>query len=415
VLHVLSQQAGKTGSGIYLQAIVKQGAAAGFLQRVVVGIPADSPLPVIPPLSDREVFAVRFGTPSLPFPVAGMSDVMPYESTRFSTFTPPMLDSYLEAFREVLIEATKTFPPDVIHTHHLWLVTGLTRLLFPYIPVVTTCHGTELRQLHLVPEFSPFVTPACSDVDRVMALHHEHRERIANRYAIDPGRIEVIGAGYREDIFCPPGPTSCPVEGKETLTIVYVGKLSRAKGVPWLIDAVESVQPPVGRKVRLLLVGAAVGEEKEMIRQRAAAHGERISFLGAVSQERLAEVLKEADLFVLPSFYEGLPLVVLEALACACRVVVTDLPGMDSWLPEDLDTMGVVERVPLPRLRGPDTPDPETLPAFTKNLAAAINRQLQRCLCESPDWQEDVLGCIEGMNWRGIFEKVNRVYQVVLS
>ncbi|HSB51145.1 MAG TPA: glycosyltransferase [Dissulfurispiraceae bacterium] len=415
VLHVLSQQPGKTGSGIYLQAIVKHGAAAGYLQRVVVGIPAEASLPVISPIAESDTFPVRFGTPSLPFPVAGMSDVMPYESARFSQFTPEMLDLYLEAFRDVLTGATQTFRPDVIHTHHLWLVSALTRLLFPDVPIVTTCHGTELRQLHLVPELAPFVTPACSGVDRVMALHHEHRQRIADLYAMDPGAIEVIGAGYREDIFCPPGSSYCPAERKDFLTIVYVGKLSRAKGVPWLIEAMEHVEPPEGRNVRLFLVGAAAGEERDLIRGKAASQGERVALLGAMSQERLAGVLKEADLFVLPSFYEGLPLVVLESLACACRVVVTDLPGMDSWLPEDLDTLGVVERVPLPRLRGPDTPEPEDLPAFTANLAAAISRQLRRCLCESPNWQDDVLGCIEGMNWRGIFEKVNGVYQAVLS
>ncbi len=415
VLHVLSQQPGKTGSGIYLQAIVKHGAAAGHLQRVVIGVPAESSLPVISPITESDTFPVRFGTPSLPFPVAGMSDVMPYESTRFSEFTPQMLDLYLEAFRDVLIEASRSFSPDVIHTHHLWLVSALTRLLFPAVPIVTTCHGTELRQLHLVPDLAPFVTPACSRVDRVMALHHEHRQRIADLYAMDPGVIDVIGAGYREDIFCPPGSSYCPAEKKDFLTIVYVGKLSRAKGVPWLIEAMEHVEPLEGKKVRLLLVGAAAGEERDMIRERAASHGDRVALLGSMSQERLAGVLKEADLFVLPSFYEGLPLVVLESLACACRVVVTDLPGIDSWLPEDLDTLGIVERVPLPRLRGPDTPEPEDLPEFTVSLAAAISRQLRRCLCESPDWQNDVLGCIEGMNWQGIFEKVNGVYQAALA
>ncbi|MCK7512376.1 MAG: hypothetical protein MZV70_55620 [Desulfobacterales bacterium] len=46
-----------------------------------------------------EVFAVRFDRPPVPFPVAGMSDIMPYPSTRFSTFTPEMTAGYLRRLR----------------------------------------------------------------------------------------------------------------------------------------------------------------------------------------------------------------------------------------------------------------------------------------------------------------------------
>ncbi|MCK7512374.1 MAG: glycosyltransferase [Desulfobacterales bacterium] len=67
-------------------------------------------------------------------------------------------------------------------------------------------------------------------------------------------------------------------------------------------------------------------------------------------------VLQAADVFVLPSFFEGLPLVVVESLACGCRVVMTDLPGVDAWMPAGLCAEGLVERVPLPRLVGADTP-----------------------------------------------------------
>ena len=66
--------------------------------------------------------------------------------------------------------------------------------------------------------------------------------------------------------------------------------------------------------------------------------------------EDLARVLRSSQVFVLPSFFEGLPRVVLEALACGCRIVVTDLPGIDSWLSPELEENGFVERVKLPRL-----------------------------------------------------------------
>jgi len=415
VLHVLSQQPGKTGSGVYLQALVRQGAQDRLRQRVIVGVPAESPLPVIHPLEDREVGLVRFGTPSLPYPVAGMSDVMPYESTRFSQFTPQMLEQYLGSFCAILLEVAAEFNPHVIHSHHLWLVTALTRILFPDIPVVTTCHGTEFRQLEFAPALAPFVLPGCSCVDRAMALHGNHMDRIAALYGIGEDRLVLAGAGYREDLFCPPGPAACPVEDPDCLTIVYAGKVSRAKGLPWLIGALDQVEVPAGRKVRLLVAGSGAGEESDVIRQQAAEKGEMVTFLGPLPQEELAVLLQASDVFVLPSFYEGLPLVILEAIACCCRVVVTDLPGMDDWLPQDLGAKGIVERVALPRLHGPDTPEPADLPGFARELAGALSRQLRRCTCEEPDWGRDVLCRIDSMNWQGIYRKVKAVYLDVLS
>ncbi|MCU0538296.1 MAG: hypothetical protein MUF46_00205 [Desulfobacterales bacterium] len=90
ILHLLSQQPGKTGSGVALLAMVRHGAEAGYRQHAVIGIPGEEPLPGIPPLAPDEITAVRFDRPPVPFPVPGMSDIMPYRSTRFSTFTELM-------------------------------------------------------------------------------------------------------------------------------------------------------------------------------------------------------------------------------------------------------------------------------------------------------------------------------------
>jgi glycosyltransferase involved in cell wall biosynthesis len=415
VLHLLSQQPGKTGSGVYLQALVDQGAKVNIKQRIIVGIPADLPKPIITPLESCEIKAVRFCDPDLPFPVAGMSDVMPYTSTRFSEFTCEMLDIYLQAFAEIIAREVKEFHPDIIHTHHLWLMTALTRVLNQNIPVVTTCHGTELRQLELAPELANFVIPPCSKIEKVMALHENHISRISDRYGIPPSRIALVGAGYRDDIFCPPSSHYCLRHEKETLTIVYAGKLSFAKGLPWLIEAFEKLYHPKGKNLKLTIAGSGKGDEARHIKEKALRSGDRIEFTGANPQEELASIFKNADILVLPSFYEGLPLVVFEAMACSCRVVVTRLPGINHWLPENLVQSGIVELVPLPRLIGPDVPDPSHLPRFTGNLITAINKQLHRCMENEPDWEGEVITSIESMNWEGIFNKVKKVYQEILS
>ena len=171
----------------------------------------------------------------------------------------------------------------------------------------------------------------------------------------------------------------------------------------------QRVKAPGGRRVRLLLAGSAGDSGGQTIRRQAATR-DNVVFLGALSQEELAAVLQNADVFVLPSFFEGLPLVVIESLACGCRVVMTDLPGVDAWkLPAGLCAEGFVKRVQLPRLVGPDTPAPADLPAFVAQLAEALSRQLARSLecgrAAEPDCR------LKGLSWSGVFEKVQAGYR----
>ena len=81
--------------------------------------------------------------------------------------------------------------------------------------------------------------------------------------------------------------------------------------------------------------------------------------------------MNQCDVFVLPSFYEGLPLVLIEAMACGMRTVCTDLPGIRPWLARALPDSGAIFVAP-PELRNADEPVPEELPAFEVRLAAAM-------------------------------------------
>ena len=407
VLHLLSQQPGKTGSGVALLAMVRHGAAAGYRQRAVIGLPGPEPLPDIPPLAPADIFPVRFDRPPVPFAIPGMSDIMPYESTRFSAFTPEMLEAYLRTFAAALTAAVENFRPDIIQSNHLWLLTALARVLFPQTPLCVYSHGTELRQMENAARLAPFVIPACAAVDKVFALHADNRARIMEAYGIPEARICIVGAGFRDELFTP-GTACAPADDREELIIAYAGKISAPKGVPWLIDAMRRVKAPDGARVKLLLAGSAGAAGAELIRRRAA-DLPNVVFLGALPQEELATVLQTADVFVLPSFFEGLPLVVIESLACGCRVVMTDLPGVDSWMPAGLCAEGFVERVPLPRLIGADAPVADDLPHFVEELAEALNRQLARSLeCGR---SSDAACRLAPLSWKGVFEKMQAGYR----
>ena len=93
------------------------------------------------------------------------------------------------------------------------------------------------------------------------------------------------------------------------------------------------------------------------------------------AQTALSDAYRASDVFVLPSFYEGLPLVVVEALACGCKVVVTDLPGIRPWLKANLPGAPVWYVEP-PAMQNVDEPEPDALPAFERRLAAALAEAL---------------------------------------
>ncbi len=407
ILHLLSQQPAKTGSGVCLLAMAAHGAKAGYRQRAVIGLPASEPKPEIPPLPEGDVFAVRFDTPPVPFRIPGMSDVMPYPSTRFSDFTPAMLEGYLAAFADAFSRATRAFSPDIIHANHHWLMTALARVLFPATPLCVQSHGTELRQLVNAAHLAPYVVPACSDVDIALALHPENAAGLKQAFGFPEERVRLVGAGYRDDLFCADGACRFPPKAGE-IRIVYAGKLAVAKGVLWLVQAMEKIRPPEKTEVKLLVAGAGGGEEAKTVRA-AAAGSDRVRFLGALPQDELAEVFRSADVFVLPSMFEGLPLVVIEAMACGCLVVISDLPGLDGWMPEGLCEEGWVERVPMPRLIGLDTPHPDDVSRFVDDLAAALTVQLRRAASRKN--RADTACRLTPLSWRGVFEKVRAAYE----
>ena len=120
---------------------------------------------------DIKLFPVRFETEKLPFPVVGMSDVMPYQSTRYQDMTDEMLKQWKSAFQKQIDKAINEFQPDLIISHHMWILSIFTKVLFPEIPLYVISHGTGLRQLKLAKQFSQDVIFGSKKIDHVFASY----------------------------------------------------------------------------------------------------------------------------------------------------------------------------------------------------------------------------------------------------
>lgn len=111
-----------------------------------------------------------------------------------------------------------------------------------------------------------------------------------------------------------------------SFTFLFVGRLVPQKGVVHLLEACQILEG-AGLNFRLRLVGD--GPERTSLESRARDLGlQETHFLGTVGEGRLLSLYKSADVFVLPSLWEGLPLTLLEAWASRLPVLATEVGGV---------------------------------------------------------------------------------------
>lgn len=399
ILHLISQRPDSTGSGIYLQAMLREAAAHGHRNALVAGIDGGRRAG-LPGVAQKNCTWVEFDGRDIEGRIVGMSDAMPYASRRFRDLQPDDLARYEQAFAAKLKTAAAAFAPDLVHAHHLWLVSAVARRVLPALPVVATCHGSDLRQFQSLGHLRGRVAEACRRLDGIMALSRAQQAEIASLYGLPAARVDVVGAGYDARLFRA-GPKPAP----DPVRLVYAGKLSRAKGVPWLLRALRPIETPAWQ---LDLVGGGSGAEAAHCRKLAREAGMRVRLHAPMPQGQLADILRQAHLFVLPSFFEGLPLVVLEALASGCRLVVTDLPGVAELLgPEKNPLVSLVVR---PRLEAVDRPVAADEKGFETRLTQALRHQLTAARTVPAPDMTPVARRLGAFTWSRVFERVARVY-----
>jgi glycosyltransferase involved in cell wall biosynthesis len=155
--------------------------------------------------------------------------------------------------------------------------------------------------------------------------------------------------------------------GGGALRVLVVGRLVSGKGFSLLLEALADVRAR-GHEVELEVVGE--GPAGEALRARAAALGleGRVRWLGAVGQDEIRRHYAEADAFCLPSFAEGVPVVLMEAMAMQLPVVATRIAGIPELIEDGVSGLLVA-------------------PARSDELADALTR-----LAESPELRHELGG-----------------------
>ena len=140
-------------------------------------------------------------------------------------------------------------------------------------------------------------------------------------------RIRIVHCGVAEAGDAAPvdPPTDAPTNA--VCRLLFVGRLDQVKGVVVLFDAVASLVA-AGAPIHLTLVGD--GPQRGDLERRARELGiaSSVEFAGYRNQEEVQQHLRDTDVFVLPSFAEGVPVSLMEAMAAGLPVVATNVGGV---------------------------------------------------------------------------------------
>ncbi len=400
ILSITAQKPNSTGSGVYLTELVKEYAGDGHEQAVVAGIYEEDKVE----LPDGVLFyPVYFYSEKLPYPIAGMSDEMPYESTRYCDMTPEMTRQFREGFLGVIERAVEEFQPELILCHHLYLLTAIVRERFPQHVIYGFCHNTDLRQMQKTGLEREFIREQIKKLDHIFVPQKAQEEGVRDIYGIEPEQITRLGMGYNSQIFYrkEKEDTEGGPEQKKGVHLVFAGKITQKKGVKSLLRAMclLAEREDFAKEQITLYLAGSTGNPKEYaeICELAKECPCNVEFLGRLTQTELADVYNVCDIFTLPSFFEGIPLVAIEALACGDRVVMTDLPGIRDWFAEALQGADI-RYVSMPRMACADEPVEEELPAFEERLADALADAIRQKATKSVD--------VSRISWKGISRNV---------
>ena len=312
-----------------------------------------------------------------------------YELDTESFTCPKPLRSVFGAVRRCTDFNTTNIDADLVHCHTWYSHFGGVLAKLNYgIPLVITTHSLEpLRpwkreQLGGGYDFSVWIEKTALEMaDAVIAVSAQTKADIEGLFNVRPERLHVIYNGIDLEEYRKTDSTEALRKyGIEKPYVLFVGRITRQKGIIHLVRAIEFMDP--GFQI-VLCAGAPdtpeIGREmKELVEKEKAQHPGVIWIDEMVDKKTVRELYSNASVFCCPSIYEPFGIINLEAMACETAVVATAVGGIKEVV-VDGETGFLV---PLDQMtESPFEPkDPEK---FARDLAARINQLMaDPALCE---------------------------------
>ncbi|HZY91609.1 MAG TPA: glycosyltransferase family 4 protein [Thermoplasmata archaeon] len=229
----------------------------------------------------------------------------------------------MEAYNDWVASRIALGKFDVVHVHDWFGTVGARDLAKSLgLPLVMTVHSTEYdRSLgHPWQEILEREQAGLDAADRVIAVSRHLKEQLVERYHASPDKVKVIYNAVR------PSSRLSRLEQSKRL-VLYLGRLAAMKGVDTFLRAAARI---IAFDDETLFVVAGEGPEYPRL-VTLAAHlgiGDRVLFLGRVTEDERAVLLSSASVFVLPSVVEPFGIAALEAMAAGVPAIVSKTSGV---------------------------------------------------------------------------------------
>jgi D-inositol-3-phosphate glycosyltransferase len=235
---------------------------------------------------------------------------------------------------------------------HYWLSGLVARSLrqslgLPWVHTAHTLGKVKNRQLAPGAKPEPIERiraerEIAGEADRLIASTDDEREDLVELYGADRDRIAVVAPGIDLATFFPMPKEDAQrkIGFPDQRLLLFVGRLERLKGVETILRAMALAADRRHQDVRLLVLGEdsrdAEQSEKDRLRGLAAELGiaDRVEFLGSVAHHELPYFYAAAEACLMPSYSESFGLVGLEAQACGCAVIASNVSGLASVVRE---------------------------------------------------------------------------------
>ncbi|AFZ35412.1 glycosyl transferase group 1 [Stanieria cyanosphaera PCC 7437] len=218
---------------------------------------------------------------------------------------------------------------DLLHLHlsergSAWRNSGLIliALLFNK-PVILHAHGAEFHTFHarLNPIFRKFLNWILQKPTYLIVLSESWRKFYISHCHIPAQKVVVL---HNPVDF----PQQLPTKNQdEQFKLLFLGKINQRKGIYDLLKAIALVKAELSHKIKLIIAGSGEINETLNLAQELGIE-EKIDFCGWVNREQRNQLLAQVDLFLLPSYNEGLPMALLEAMSWAIPVITTPVGGI---------------------------------------------------------------------------------------
>lgn len=263
-------------------------------------------------------------------------DPHPRSKFLFENMDEVQLQQYVNAFRKAIKEEIESFKPDVIHSQHIWIISGILKEF--NIPYIITSHGAEFITYSKTNRFDDFGFNTVKNAKKIIAISDDNVSDIIKKFPNAQNKLEILRNGYSSTDFFVKNVSKENVLKKYNIDknfdkiVLFVGRISKMKGLDTLFKAAKIYEK---ENILTLIAGDGIYKE-ELLKMKNKFDLKNIIFIGNRNQSELNDLYNIADLLVLPSRKEALPMVIIESLACGTPVVVTNLNGISKIINKNL-------------------------------------------------------------------------------